>query len=260
MRSSHALGVFVCTAAIAGGALAASAAVLGPDRCILGNAPLDLVQAEAAEWSWPSEGLGRIHIEASGGPLRVIGVEGGPVRVFGAVSEDAAPLTLDADDGVLRIGYKGASGPAADALVVEAPRHLALTVRSASGAVECRGLTGGVEVQSLQGGVRLLDVGGAVAADVSAGAIAVQYGSAWTPDSAVRCKTVDGAVDIALPADSSFDLAVDTVDGRVTSDFAGLVQGAAEADAYRARVGAGGAPVVVDTLDGPVAIRRLTAE
>lgn len=253
MRNSHALGVFICSAAVAGGALAASAAVLGPERCIFGKAPLELVHLAPAEQVWPAEGVDRIRIDAAGGSVQILGTDGGPVRVVGA-----APVTLDG--GLMHIGHESEAGTAGETLIVEAPRQIAVSIRSESGEVECRGLAGGLEVQSLQGDVRLIDVSGSVAADVSAGDVAIRYAPAWSADSAVTCKTLDGAIDIALPADSSFDLSVDSLDGRVTSDFAGLVEGAPQAAAYRARIGAGGSPVAVDTLDGTVAIRRLTSQ
>lgn len=135
---------------------------------------------------------------------------------------------------------------------VRVPRGVAFSGNNVNGAVEAAGLAGPVLARTVNGRVRVeTSSGGAVATTVNGDVTAVVHAMGSAP---MRFETVNGAVTLTLPRDLDADLDAKTVNGSITTDFPITVSGRLTP---RRRIGRGGRPLQVETVNGPIRIRSM---
>jgi len=126
------------------------------------------------------------------------------------------------------------------------------------------GVHGEIEVHTSNGHLTLTDVSGTVTADSLNGPIKVSMDSV-NGSKPLAFSTLNGLVDVTLPADIKADLTVKTNHGAVYSDFDVTLGGSrALKDGNRIRIdntirgtiNGGGVDLTIHTLNGAVYIRK----
>lgn len=152
---------------------------------------------------------------------------------------------------------------------VTVPADVDLVVSSVNdGAVEVDGVAGSITASNVNGDVRLRGLAGAVAVETVNGEIAVEF--ARPPAAASSFESVNGAIELALPPETSVDIGLETLNGEMWSDFevTALPQRSrvgGRGDRHRfelgrdtvVRIGRGGVRLDCQTLNGDIVVRAL---
>jgi hypothetical protein len=149
---------------------------------------------------------------------------------------------------------------------VRVPRRVWLQqVTTVNGSVHVSGLQGTGELHSVNGDVVVEDSAGAFSANTTNGDILLELASLNGPAHAagvgtqnpLRVQTVNGSIVLALPADAKATLAVQCRNGEFHSDFPVSMLGAYTPREFHGRLGGGGTPVRLSTVNGAIRIRAL---
>jgi hypothetical protein len=137
---------------------------------------------------------------------------------------------------------------------VRVPSGVRFDGRTVNGRVEANNLTADVEATTVNGDVEVTTTGLASAKTVN-GSITVVMGRAdWADD--LEFKTVNGSIDVSMPASLSAEVEVKTLNGEISSDFPLTVQGTFSRRHLSGTIGGGGRTLQMETVNGSVNIRR----
>ena len=137
---------------------------------------------------------------------------------------------------------------------VRVPSGVRFVGRTVNGKVEANNLTADVDATTVNGNVEVTTTGLARATTVN-GSITVVMGNAnWTDDLAF--KTVNGSIDVSMPASLSAEVEVKTLNGEISSDFPLTVTGTFSRRHMSGTIGGGGRSLQLETVNGSVNIRR----
>jgi hypothetical protein len=137
-------------------------------------------------------------------------------------------------------------------LLVEVPRLTKFAGWTVNGTVEAQGLEGEVEAHTQNGAIRIETTGVARASTVN-GSIRAKIGAkSWS--GTVALESVNGRLEVELPADIGAELRADTVHGSVR---VGPKMDAArvEDNHVEGRLGKGGGELRLRTVNGPIEVR-----
>src|SRR5438445_7023330 len=150
-----------------------------------------------------------------------------------------------------------------------------LRIFTGDGSITAEGLKGEVRLHTGDGSIRATGLEGRLEADTGDGQMdvrgrfdvldlrtgdggieaEVEHGSkvsaAWS------LRSGDGGITLRVPDDLSADLDAHTGDGHITLDFPITVAGSLSTSSVRGKLGAGGAPLRVQTGDGSIHLQRL---
>ncbi len=137
-------------------------------------------------------------------------------------------------------------------VVVRVPAGLHLVVHTVDARIDVDGLKGPVDLHSVDGPIDLRAMTSAQARTVN-GAIHVAFALPDLADDSAL-STVNGAVDVTLPASANADLSVSTVNGHVRVDPppAGPIEGRG----LRMALGHGGRSLRLRTVNGTISVKR----
>jgi Toastrack DUF4097 len=137
---------------------------------------------------------------------------------------------------------------------VRVPAGVRFTGKTVNGRVEAEGLSADVEARTVNGGINVSTTGLARATTVN-GSIRVSMGNVnWSDELAF--KTVNGGIDLSVPASLSAQVQAKTVNGDISTDFPITVTGTFSRRRLSGTVGAGGRELVLETVNGSVNLRR----
>lgn len=137
---------------------------------------------------------------------------------------------------------------------VRVPSGVRFNGRTVNGNVEANNLTADVDVSTVNGNVEVTTTGLAAAKTVN-GSITVEMGRAdWNGD--MEFKTVNGSIDLSMPASLSAEVEVKTLNGEISSDFPLTVRGTFSRRHMSGTIGGGGRSLQLETVNGSVNIRR----
>jgi hypothetical protein len=121
-------------------------------------------------------------------------------------------------------------------------------VSGATDEVIAESVNGRVDATTLGGPVRATSVNGSVEARMQTlhGATRLEYSS------------VNGSVEITLPADLKADVELTTMNGSVRSDFPILATGQIDPRHLRGTINGGGIPLKIETVNGSIELRKST--
>jgi DUF4097 and DUF4098 domain-containing protein YvlB len=169
-------------------------------------------------------------------------------------------LEVVADDNVITVHDHNGNGD----VYITVPVNTSLKLHTLSGAINVDGVHGEVEVQTLNGHLTLNNISGTVIADSKNGAIKVSMDSV-DGGKPLAFSTLNGLVDLTLPADLKANLTIKSNHGAVYSDF-DVTLGASRAntqrnrivmdDTIRGSINGGGVDLTIHTLNGAVYIRK----
>lgn len=110
--------------------------------------------------------------------------------------------------------------------------------------VEANSVNGNVEVAELRGRVEARTVNGSIRAKGQVGRDGLDY------------ETVNGSIEIELPANADVNVSLRTTNGRVTSDFPITFSGEINPRRIEAKVGNGGPELRARTVNGGIRLRK----
>ncbi|HEX8187654.1 MAG TPA: DUF4097 family beta strand repeat-containing protein [Pyrinomonadaceae bacterium] len=138
---------------------------------------------------------------------------------------------------------------------VRVPAGVNFQGHTVNGNVEAERLTADVDAKTVNGNVNVSTTGLARAATVN-GSITAVLGNADWP-SGLEFKTVNGSIDLTLPAGLNARVEAKTLNGEITSDFPMTVTGAFSRRRLSGTIGSGGdRQLTLETVNGSVRIRR----
>lgn len=136
---------------------------------------------------------------------------------------------------------------------VRVPSGVRFVGRTAVGEIEARSLTSEVGAYTVNGDIQISTSSFARAKSVN-GAITASIGSAdWVKP--ISFETVNGDIDLTLPAKTDTDVKVETRRGKVTSELPIKVQGSFKPGQLVGSIGAGTRLLTVKTINGQVWLR-----
>jgi Putative adhesin len=136
--------------------------------------------------------------------------------------------------------------------LVKVPAGVSFAGRNVNGNVIVKDLEGRARVDTVNGSVELNTTGYATAKTVN-GSITMRIGQANWEDP-LELKTVNGSIELHVPADISADLTAKTVNGRIESDLPITVR-QMDRRSLRGTLGAGGRGLSLETVNGSIAVK-----
>ncbi len=104
-------------------------------------------------------------------------------------------------------------------LLIQVPRDVALNLRTLNGGkILVENVAGEIDAENLNGAVEVVNASGAVVAHSQNGKITVSLNK-LTPNKSMSFVTMNGTVDVTLPADAKANLKMKTENGEIWSDF-----------------------------------------
>lgn len=138
---------------------------------------------------------------------------------------------------------------------VQVPAGVRLDIRDVNGEVTVAGASSDVLVHTINGGIRAATDGGVLDLKSVNGNVSADVRG--TPRSVVA-KTVNGSVELVGPAELAGDLDMGVVNGSIESDFAVTTTGKLSKRKLVGRIGAGGIPLEIKSVNGSVSLHRRT--
>jgi len=139
---------------------------------------------------------------------------------------------------------------------VRVPAGVAFRGRTVNGGIKADGLAAPVDAETVNGDVRLAAEGSARAQTVNGSIHATLARAAGSEP--LEFETVNGSIALELPADVDADLRAETVNGDIDSDFPLETRSSRRHPPHtaRAKLGSGGRPLKLETVNGSIEVRR----
>jgi len=137
---------------------------------------------------------------------------------------------------------------------VRVPAGVRFIGRTVNGQVEAASLKSGVEAHTVNGNVHITTSGIAQGKTVN-GSITASLGSAnWT--NTLEFETVNGSIQVDLPAETNTKFRAETVNGNISTDFPLTIQGKLNPKHIEGTIGSGEHGLTLKTVNGSVELRR----
>jgi hypothetical protein len=179
-------------------------------------------------------------------------------------------LDIEEDHNVVTIRARGWSN--SGNLVIEAPVNTSLQIKTVNGGhIDVTGLNGDLDLQETNGSITLKNVSGSVVAHSLNGPITVAL-DRISPDKPMSFTSLNGKIDVTLPAATKARLRLKTDNGSIYTDFDVKLEGAAPAvengratdGKYRIRldrtmfgtINGGGPEYLFQTMNGSILIHK----
>jgi DUF4097 and DUF4098 domain-containing protein YvlB len=140
--------------------------------------------------------------------------------------------------------------------VVKLPAGIDLQARTISGDIKADSLSSNVQCRTVNGDIHVSTSGYAEAKTVN-GEIFARIGNPnW--NGALHFKTVNGAINLDLPANVGVNVTAATFNGEISSDFPLTATGKINKRKFSGTIGAGGRDLILKTLNGSINLRRVS--
>ena len=136
---------------------------------------------------------------------------------------------------------------------VKVPARVGFVGKTVNGGISATSLTGNVSTRTVNGSINISTTGYADAATVN-GEIVARMGDGNWPKS-LSFKTVNGEINLDLPANLSAAVEADTLNGSINSDFPLNVTDQKGKKSLRGTIGSGGRELLLKTLNGSINLR-----
>lgn len=231
-------------------------------------------QEDVFTWSGPVTGTleikgvnGDILARASAGEASVEAVKRGrrddPSEVRIEVVEHAGGVTICAVYPGTRNSCEPGSGGSLGAedhdvtvdFHVSVPAAVDFTGRTVNGSVSAEEIDGNVRASTVNGTIRAEAAGWVLGATVNGDIRATMGRADWPEDP--RFTTVNGSVDLALPADLSAEVRLKLLNGEIETDFPiDIHEGRFVGTKARGTIGGGEHDLEIETVNGSIRLRR----
>lgn len=141
------------------------------------------------------------------------------------------------------------------------PRQVRLDELSTlQGDIVVHDVEGVVQARNLHGDIEGINVSGSVVAQALTGNILVSLRALPDPHRPFQLTTLNGNVDLVLPAQANADLALSTVAGNIVADYPFQVSSIPGDSSRHAQVGAGGVMIELRTVRGNIRVGQQDEE
>ena len=210
-----------------------------------------------------------IAVKTNGGSDVIVEAGSHPAPSAGGMRRIDGPrgLTIDEADNVIEIHADPTlQGP----LTITVPADVSVDLHTLNGNLSVEGVHGEVDTDTLNGRTELTGISGTVVAHSLNGAIRVAMDRV-DPSKPLSFSSLDGSIDVALPADVKASVKFKTMRSEIYSDFeirlgepAPMQKDGAGAPRFRLRfdnsfegvINGGGVPVSFHTLHGTIYLRQ----
>jgi DUF4097 and DUF4098 domain-containing protein YvlB len=128
-------------------------------------------------------------------------------------------FSVEEDHNVVTVIPDMRGGPRGENLTIQVPVNTSVQLKTVNGGnVDVTGISGDLDVENTNGSITLKNVSGAVVAHTVNGAVTVSLDRLAT-DKPMSFTSLNGRVDVTLPADAKARLRLKTTNGAVYSDF-----------------------------------------
>lgn len=228
---------------------------------------------EKFEKTYDGAGIDRLRLQNVNGPVRVVTWESPHVRVSAVKRAKGSRAEETLEETQIRVTKQGPAidvetvlpqqgrsfgffgwGHRAGAVVsyeLSLPAGLEVDVETVNGRVTAERRRGALTLNTVNGAVRVEAQGGPLRVNTVNGSVEVSFEG---PLQATDLETVNGSVTVTCPADSSFRFDLQTVNGKIRSDFPMTVEGNWGPKEARGTVSDGKARLAVETVNGEVRI------
>lgn len=134
------------------------------------------------------------------------------------------------------------------------PRNINLKASSVNGGIDVGAVSGEVGASSVNGGIVIAQAGTATQLSSVNGSISISI--LRLSETGLRVSTVNGGVKIGLPSETNAEIDFRSVNGSVDSDLPITVIGEMKRGQLRGRIGDGGPPITITSVNGGVTLRR----
>ncbi len=138
---------------------------------------------------------------------------------------------------------------------VRVPTGIEFIVRTVNGEISATSLTGNVDSRTVNGSINISTSGYAQAKTVN-GEITAKLGNANWSDS-LEFTTVNGGIDLDMPAALSTRVEAETLNGNIDSDFPLVLLGRVSRKHLSGTIGNGGRGLLLKTLNGSIRLKRI---
>jgi hypothetical protein len=138
--------------------------------------------------------------------------------------------------------------------VVRVPAGVHFRGATVNGDVEARGLQSDLDAKTVNGSINVQTAGHAEAKTVNGSITAAMGRADWA--GSLDFSTVNGGIELQLPADLSARVEADTLNGDIQTDFPLTVSGRYSRRHLSGTIGAGGRELRLKTVNGSVHLRR----
>jgi hypothetical protein len=136
---------------------------------------------------------------------------------------------------------------------VKVPAGVAFVGKTVNGEISATSLSGNVVAKTVNGGITISTTGYAEASTIN-GEVTARVGNAlWA--SALNFTTLNGGINLELPANLSTDVEAQTLNGQINSDFPINLTTLKNRKHLRGRIGVGGRELFLKTLNGSINLR-----
>ena len=134
------------------------------------------------------------------------------------------------------------------------PRSVDLTLKTISGRVNVGEIDGTVRLRQISGAITLAQATGYSDLTEISGPVTVKI--ARLGEHGLRVRATSGTLDLRLAGDLNADLDVNGLSGRISVEMPNVTVDRVGSSDYRARIGSGGAPILISGVSGNIKIRR----
>ena len=202
---------------------------------------------------------GLVSIETWDGDRAEINIS---VRASDMVTMERRPIIVEATPNSLTVrseedreGRRGGDrGWVRHEVRLKLPKSVNLKVSSVNGKVDVGAISGEVGVNSVNGGVVVAQAGTATQLSSINGGISVSL--LRLGEGGLRVHSINGGVKIGLPSETSAEIDVHSINGGIKSDLPITVLGEMKQGQLRGRVGDGGPPITITSVNGGVTLQR----
>ena len=199
------------------------------------------------------------------------GRSGTPPPGMRRIGNSASGLNVEESGNLIKISTFPAS---TSEITIYVPADTSLKLNAANnGSINVEGVSGEIDVSNLNGHISITNVSGAVVANTLNGKLVVSMNQV-TPNKAMSFSTLNGDVDVTLPADVKANLKMKTDHGDIFSDFEitlkspsppqPTTEASGDKKRYKVRfdrsmfgtIGGGGPDMSFSTLNGTIYIRK----
>jgi len=132
------------------------------------------------------------------------------------IAGSGSNLTIESENNKVNISSHGMSG---GEVTIQTPANTSLNVRTMSGGqINIEGVSGDIDAQNLNGPVTIRSVTGSVVAHSLNGSVTVSVAGVKS-GSPMAFSTLNGTIDVTLPANVAADFSMKTNRGEIYSDF-----------------------------------------
>ena len=136
---------------------------------------------------------------------------------------------------------------------VHVPAHVGFIGKTVNGDIAANSLSGNVVTRTVNGSIKISTTGYAEAATVN-GEINARFGDSSWPKS-LSFKTINGEINLDLPANFSAAVEAQTMNGSISSDFPLTVTNLKGKKYLKGTIGSGGRELNLKTLNGSINLR-----